>query len=282
MEGRVGGGGEGGGREERSKGEGKGGGGGGKGGEGGGGGRGEEAGKEEEGIKERRGKEEGKKEEEEEKVREESWRLLNRLETSEEVVGAVKVGGGWEEVGKRGGSYFLLYCLNIIESLLEEEEAGETFMTEFVSKGGFEWIIKILKEFNGKEKIMLTILDTNIISLALKIVKNYLLAAISSKNKTYFKIVNIAKLTYINLDNIAYILSEKVLYEVYYFSFITLQFPPPPLIIFLYKEICSVFNISSPSLLPPLPSPLLPFPISLLPSFLLCFNEFSIRIKSWT
>ena len=61
---------------------------------------------------------------------------------------------------------------------------------------------------------MLTILDTNIISLALKIVKNYLLAAISPKNKNYFKIVNIAKLTYINLDNIACILSEKVYYEV--------------------------------------------------------------------
>lgn len=196
----------------------------------------EEGGKEEEGKEEGEGgwKEEGSKEEEkeEEKVREESWRLLNRLETSEEVVKAMKVGGGWEEVGRRGGSYSLLYSLNVIESLLEEEEAGETFMTEFVSKGGFEWIITILKDFNGKERMMLTILDTNIISLALKIVKNYLLAAISPINKNYFKLVNIAKLTYINLDNIAYILNEKAFYEVNIFIFFATSSP------YFLKKLC--------------------------------------------
>ncbi len=99
---------------------------------------------------------------------EQTWNLITRLSTNEEIYQNIlgmkaetlpNNNLDWSKLIETKSVYRLLYCLQIIESLLENEEKRSEdqekkriWRNDFVKKGGFQYLLEIL---TNKEKVKL-------------------------------------------------------------------------------------------------------------------------------
>lgn len=164
------------------------------------------------------------------KIADEVWKLLNRLPTSPEILKKVMNLEGVKDVNSPNWSllldinnnYLLLYCLNVFEYLMEDESAKEyqlesdQFRTDFIHYGGFEHLFNIFKAYNEKDRDSLTFLDKNILNFILKIIKNYVIAALCNKIPRLNKMIHLIRMSYISLDNITELLDCEDLSKIEY------------------------------------------------------------------
>ena len=157
------------------------------------------------------------------RIADDVWRLLNRLPTSPEILKKVMSLEGikntetpnWSVLLDIKNNYLLLYCLNIFEYLMEDETAVEylnesdRFRTDFIQYGGFEHLFDIFKAYNEKDRTLLTFLDKNILNFILKIVKNYVIAALCNKIPSLYKMTQLIKMNFLNLDNLSELLYNQ-------------------------------------------------------------------------
>ena len=168
----------------------------------------------------------------------ETWKLLNRLPTSPQTyVDIVQLTGvreaadkerDWKHVLDPSSSYKLLYALQLIEYLMENEhieankrdegaqeerseelletkdpkfeEHKKNWQADFISYGGLDYLFKIFHRFVGKDHNELGTFDKNILSFILKILSNYLSATFAGTVSNIYRCLSLVQLFHLDLD----------------------------------------------------------------------------------
>ena len=89
-----------------------------------------------------------------------------------------------------------------IEKEAKEEKANK-WRAEFILYGGFDHLFTIFKEYSNKDHLTLDLFDKNILSFILKILKNYLMAALAKKVQNIYKVNQFIKMIHFSLDLIS-------------------------------------------------------------------------------
>lgn len=84
-----------------------------------------------------------------------------------------------------------------------KEEKANKWRAEFILYGGFDQLFNIFKEYSNKDHLSFDLFDKNILSFVLKILKNYLMAALAKKVENIYKINQFIKMIHFSLDLIS-------------------------------------------------------------------------------
>ena len=84
-----------------------------------------------------------------------------------------------------------------------KEEKANKWRAEFILYGGFDHLFTIFKQYSNKDHLTLDLFDKNILSFVLKILKNYLMAALAKKVPCIYKINQFIKMIHFSLDLIS-------------------------------------------------------------------------------
>ena len=185
------------------------------------------------------------------KIAIETWKLLNRLPTSHQVFSEIvrlkgirespTIEKDWSQVLDPSSGFKLLYALQVIEYLMEDEldmEALEdqnnpniestdqssyllwakdpelmqykkTWQADFIYYGGFDYLFKIFHNYSERDHKSLGIFDKNILSFILKILSNYLAATFAASVPNIYRCLSFIKLFHLNLDFIQVYMNKR-------------------------------------------------------------------------
>jgi hypothetical protein len=167
------------------------------------------------------------------------WDILQRIPTSPQLLESIISLEGvreskppnWDALLSAKSSYRLLYSLSVIEHLMEDEvshaakptesttqleetlvENAESLMNkktgawraDFILYGGIEHLLLIFKQIKQSTSIAkMNVFDKNIISFILRVLRNYLVAALGDTIPKLYRINQAVRIFFISLDVVA-------------------------------------------------------------------------------